>query len=75
VSRTGGFKEERGLGIQQELPNNQKTAGSAWTPLPAHVERIKPPEIAGALCNVLASFGGGSSGLATHEHDGGHDDE
>ncbi len=74
MNGTGGFKEQWCLGMQQELPNKKRTAGDAWTRLPAHVSSIKPPELAGALCSVLASFGGRFSETTEHEHDGGHDE-
>lgn len=75
MSEVGGFKVWQAVASEQELAKVKKAAGNAWTRLSAGAVRIKPPELAVAVCIVPDLFGGRPQSIRNEHAHGGHDDE
>jgi hypothetical protein len=63
-----GFKGHHAICLQQELRKPKRPQERIGTPASASAIRIKPPEIAVAVCTVLGLFGGRSPATPTNEH-------
>jgi hypothetical protein len=77
IQQPCGFKFGQCICLEHKLTKVKKAAGRIGTPFSASANRIKPPNLGVALCNVLDLFGGRSTNHELNEHgttDGGRND-